>query len=129
MTDAELVAAFESTELPAEQFSHEVHVRVAWWCLRQAPLPEALARFSAALKRFAAAKGAAGKYLETMTVAYMLVISERLDGAAGLSWEQFAAQNPDLLARRPSVLAVYYSDGLLASAEAKRSFRMPDRVP
>ena len=52
MTDEELIAAFESTALPAEQFSHATHVRVAWWYLRQSPLPTALGRFTAALRRF-----------------------------------------------------------------------------
>lgn len=127
MTDEQLVALFESTELPADHFTHGNHVRVAWWYLRHAPLPEALARFSAALQRFAAAKGAHGKYHETITVAYVLVIAERLDGARGLSWTEFAAANPDLLARHPSVLASYYSDALLASDRARRAFVMPDR--
>ena len=128
MTDEELVAAFESTKLPAEQFSHEAHVRVAWCYLRHAPLPQALAHFSAALQRFADAKGAHGKYHETVTVAYMLVIADRLDGARDLPWTEFAAANPDLLARRPSVLATYYSEALLSSDRARRAFVMPDRL-
>lgn len=128
MTDEELIAAFEMTELPAERFSHDAHVRVAWWYLQHSPLPEAIARFSAALKRFADAKNAHGKYHETITVAYMLVIAERLDGARELSWTEFAAANPDLLARHPSVLAAYYSDALLSSDRARRAFVMPDQV-
>jgi hypothetical protein len=75
MQDDELVRAFESAELPAEQFSHAAHVRVAWCYLRRAPLPEALARFIASLQRFAAAHGASGKYHETVTVAYVLLIA------------------------------------------------------
>jgi hypothetical protein len=129
MTDEELIAAFESTELPAEQFSHATHVRVAWWYLCHSPLPDALARFSQALRRFAESKGVPGKYHETITVAYMLLIAERLDGARELSWPQFAAANPDLLVRQPSVLARYYSDARLASDRARRVFVMPDRLP
>ena len=58
MTDDELIAAFETTELPAEQFSHEAHVLVAWWYLRTTALPEALKRSSTALRRFANSAGA-----------------------------------------------------------------------
>jgi hypothetical protein len=128
MTDDELIAAFESTELPADQFSHGAHVRVAWWYLRTSPLPEALTRFSQALKRFAASKGAPGKYHETITVAYMLLIAERLDRAGQLTWPEFAAANPDLLTRHPSVLATYYSEAILASDRARQVFVMPDRL-
>jgi hypothetical protein len=128
MTDEAFVQAFETATLPAREFSHAAHVRAAWWYLRQAPLPEALSRFSAALRRFAAANGASGKYHETITVAYMLIIAERLDDANEASWGDFAARNPDLLMRSPSVLAAYYSDALLASDRARRAFVMPDRV-
>ena len=129
MTDEQLVAAFEATELPGEQFTHSNHVRVAWWYLRHAPLPEALLRFSTALRRFAAAKGASGKYHETITVAYMLIIAGRVADHAPSSWDQFAAANPDLLTRTPSPLAVFYRDETLASERARRTFVMPDRLP
>ena len=128
MTDEQLVAAFESTELPGDQFSHANHVRVAWCYLREATLPEALLRFSTALRRFAEAKGAPGKYHETITVAYMLIIAERLASHPNWSWDQFAAANPDLLARSPSPLAVFYTPETLMSERARRRFVMPDRL-
>ena len=128
MTDEQLVAAFESTELPRDQFTHTNHVRVAWWYLRQASLPEALHRFSTALRRFAEAKGAPGKYHETITVAYMLIIAERLAGGPHWSWNQFAAENPDLLVRSPSPLAVFYTSETLISERARHTFVMPDRI-
>ena len=127
MTDDELVAAFESTELPGEQFTHAAHVRVAWWYLTHTSLPGALLRFATALQRFANAKGAAGKYHETITVAYMLILAERLHDAAGLPWVEFAAANPDLFAT-PSVLGKYYRPETLASDRARRSFVMPDAL-
>jgi hypothetical protein len=127
MTDEQLVAAFESTDLPGDQFTHVNHVRVAWCYLRQAPLPQALLRFSTALRRFAEAKGASGKYHETITVAYMLIIAERLADYPNWSWDQFAAANPDLLVRTPSPLSTFYSDETLASERARRTFVMPDR--
>ena len=127
MSDEELIRAFESTELPAGQFTHAAHVRAGWWYLRHAPLPEALDRFITALRRYATSLGAVEKYHETITVAFMLLIAERLDGAAHLPWPEFAERNPDLLARTPSVLATYYSDAVLSSERAKRSFVMPDR--
>lgn len=128
MTDEELVRAFESTELPAAEFSHRAHVRVAWWYLRHAPLPDALARFITALKRFAIANAVPGLYHETITVAWMLLLAERLDGGSrDLAWHEFEAQHPELFAQ-PSILSRYYTDETLQSERARRVFVMPDRV-
>jgi len=123
MTDDELVAAFESTAL--DDFPHASHVRVAWCYLRRDPILVALPRFRAALQRFAAAKGQPGRYHETITVAYMLLILERLADAPAGSWEAFAARHPDLLAT-PSILSRYYADEVLASPQAREVFVLPD---
>ena len=126
MTDEALVSAFESTELSGDEFSHTEHVRVAWWYLQRAPLPEALLRFSTALQRFAAAKGAVGKYHETVTVAWMLILADRLSASCELSWAEFAAANPDLFGR-PSPVDLLYRPETLASDRARRGFVLPDR--
>jgi hypothetical protein len=128
VTDAALVRLFEHGEAPPEGFHHQHHVRVAWWYLRQSPLHEALGRFSAALRGFAVARGKPDLYHETITVAFVLIINERLHGApADETWEAFAARNPDLLAWAPSVLDRFYTPETLASDRARRVFVMPDR--
>lgn len=126
MSDEDLVRGFEAAELPAGEFTHAAHVRIAWWYLRHTSLPDALVRFTAALKRYAASLGAADKYHETITVAYMLLIAEGLAGAAHLTWPEFAGRNPDLLCRTPSVLSTYYGDALLFSKRSSRA-RVPAR--
>jgi hypothetical protein len=123
MTDEELLRAFETGEL--EDFPHELHVRVAWCYLQRAPILDALASFRRSLQRFAAGKGKADRYHETITIAYMLIIAERLAASRGLSWPEFAACHPDLLQRQPSVLARYYSDEVIASARARDVFVLP----
>jgi hypothetical protein len=125
LSDEALVAAFESTELPAERFTHAAHVRVAWYYLRSISVLEAIVRFADGIRRFANSKGAATKYHETITIAYLLIIHERLDGARTLAWSDFAGRNPDLFGR--SLLSRYYSDGLLGSERAREVFVMPDR--
>ena len=104
MTDEELMRDFEAGQAPDGGFHHEQHVRVAWNYLKAHPLPEALARFCSALKGFAQSQGAPGLYHETITVAFVLLINERLADEAQASWDAFAAVNPDLLAWKPSVL-------------------------
>lgn len=129
MTDDELVQAFEAATLPADQFPHAAHVRVAWWYLQRYPMGEALARFTAALKRFAARHGATGLYHETITVMYVLLIAERLAASRDLSWPEFSIAYPELLARRPSILDSYYDEATLKSPRAREGFVMPVRIP
>lgn len=129
MTDESLVEYFESGREPPGGFHHREHVRVAWFYLRNAPLPVALERFRTGLRRFAEMQGAVGKYHETMTTAYVLLIQDRLQQAPGLAWEEFAKCHADLLAWRPSILDRYYRPGTLASAEAQRTFVEPDAEP
>jgi hypothetical protein len=128
MDDERLVEMFEAGEVPPEGFHHREHVRVAWWYLRASTLPDALQRFSSALRHFALRQGKPDLYHETITTAYVLLINERLDDGRDLTWEEFARRNADLLTWRPSALARYYTDEMLTSARAKRTFVMPDRV-
>ncbi len=129
MDDEALVRAFEAGEEPAGGFHHAQHVHVAWWYLREHPLPEAMKRFSESLRRFATAQGKPTLYHETVTVAFLLIISERLaDGDGDGSWDAFVARNPDLFAWKPSVLDRYYRPETLWSERARASFVMPDRL-
>ena len=128
MTDEAVVAAFEAGQEPPGGFHHREHVRVAWYYLRQQALPDALVRFSNALRAFATAQGKPGLYHETITTAYVLLINERLDDRAReLSWNDFAALNPDLFGWKPSILDRYYRPETLKSDKARRTFVMPDR--
>lgn len=122
-----LLERFVDTSLPAAEFHHEQHVEVAWRFVRDHGMPQALAEFTAAIKRFADAKGATGLYHQTITWAFLLLIAERQARCEADSWEAFAAANPDLLAWRPSVLERYYSSEVLTSDLARRVFIFPDR--
>ena len=73
----ELFDRFVDTSLPADQFHHQQHVHVAWLFVQQYGMPDALGEFTAAIKRFADAKGATGLYHETITWAFLLLIAER----------------------------------------------------
>lgn len=125
-SDAELLEGFVTTALPADQFHHEQHVRVAWLFVRDHGMPAALGEFTGAIKRFAEAKGAHGLYHETITWAFVLIIAERIARKPADTWAAFAADNADLLSWKPSILERYYSKELLGSALARATFVMPD---
>ena len=83
--------------------------------------------FIANLKRFAAAQGKPERYHETISLAYLLLIHDRIvTRGRGATWSDFAEANPDLLAWQPSILDRYYSRDLLDSDLARRTFVGPD---
>lgn len=129
LTETELFARFVDTTLPAAEFHHEQHVHVAWMFVRRYGMPQALAEFTTAIKRFAAAKGAHSLYHETITWAFLLLIAERQARTPANTWEAFAAANRDLLSWKPSVLERYYAKDVLQSELARRVFVMPTRSP
>src|SRR6266478_4149650 len=128
MTDEELITQFESGSVPAAEFHHADHVRVAFAYVSRYPLLQALERFSTALRRFAASQGKPNLDNETITWAYLFLIHERISRTAERqTWEQFATENPDLLTWKDGVLKRYYAEETLQSDLAKRVFVLPDR--
>ncbi len=124
--DEEFVRALEARTLPAAQFKHAAHVRAAWWYLHRYPIGEAIDRFRATLRAYADSLGASAKYHETITVAWLLLIAERLDAdARALTWREFADRYPELFGTPPLVTR-YYTDATLTSSRARTSFVMPD---
>ena len=128
MNNREFVAAVENCAIPCGDFHHADHVRLAWLYLREYPVLEAIERFSRSLRRLATHCGASGKYHETITWAYLLLIHERVqrEDAPG-DWEAFRAANADLFDWKRSILERYYVPQTLHSDLARRIFVLPDR--
>jgi hypothetical protein len=128
MTDAELIASLEDGSLPESEFRHRNHVRAAYTYLRNASFTEAIDRMSQALRRYAALHGKAHLYHETITIAFLALINERIErSGAGGSWEGFAAANTDLLDKR--LLSHYYRSETLQSPIARKVFVMGEFSP
>ncbi len=128
MTGDELISQFERGETPPASFHHADHVRLAFEYLQRYPALEALGRFSEALRSYARLQGKTGLYHETITWAYLLLIRERLARAGGRQgWDEFAAQNPDLLAWKDGILQRFYRRETLDSDLARRAFVFPDQ--
>ena len=129
MEDQEFIRRFEDGTLPDEGFHHREHVRAVWLYLRRYPVIETLGRFSAALRRFAEARGKPNLYHETITCAYVFLIHERVArNDQEQSWPEFAEANPDLFNWKNSILKSYYTDETLRSDFARKIFVLPDRV-
>lgn len=127
VTNRELVHHFETDTLPGE-FHHADHVHMVYSYLSEMPLLEALNRFSAALKRYATARGKSQLYHETITHAYFFLIRERMARTASAGWEEFARCNPDLLLWKGGILSRYYEESTLQSDLARSIFIFPDKI-
>ena len=132
MTCDELVATLEDCTLPAAAFDHRAHVQVGFAYLQRYGYAGALGAMANALRGFAAHHGKAGLYHETITVAFLALIHERMaedlfaDGGSdphALDWESFAARHPDLF--DGALLARYYSKETLRTDLARRCFVLP----
>jgi hypothetical protein len=128
VSNEELIRRFEDDAFPEDSFHHADHVRLAFAYLCQYPALRALEKFSTALKRFAAARGKAQLYNETITCAYLFLIRERMARCEGADWEEFARRNPELLVWKNGLLDRYYREATLKSDIARRVFVLPDRI-
>jgi hypothetical protein len=132
MTNHEFIRGFESATLPPDSFHHADHVHLAFAYLSQYSPLEALDKFSAALKRYATARGKSQLYHETITHAYLFLIRERMARASDLNspalgWDEFARRNSDLLVWKNGVLTRYYHEATLQSDLARTVFLFPDK--
>ncbi|MBL8687888.1 MAG: hypothetical protein JNL04_02265 [Rhodospirillaceae bacterium] len=127
MTDEEFLAALEDTSLPDSDFRHPDHLRAAYLYLRRDGFTQAVANMSAALRGFAASRGKAERYHETVTIAFLALINERLasSGDPG-SFDAFIARHPEIAER--DLLSRYYRPETLASENARRSFVLEPRA-
>ena len=121
------VDSFERGEIDPEAFDHEAHVHVAWLYLERYPLPVALERFDAALRRLTVKLGIPGKYHATITWFFLLLIGERRAADPGADWSRFRRRNRDLF-EDGGLLRRYYRGETLASDCARQSFVLPDRL-
>ncbi len=127
MTNAQLIQAFETDAFPGE-FHHADHIHLAFAYLSEYPALEALERFCAALKRFAAARGQSKRYHETITYSLFFLIHERMARCPASNWDEFESRNPDLFHWKDGVLSRYYEQSTLDSDLARSVFVLPDKL-
>ncbi len=121
MTDAEFLHAFEDATL--EPFHHCDHLRVTYLYLRQFGEAGTRERLGPAILRYATAKGAAGKYHETITLAWIRLVAAALENN---DFDAMLSAHPELLDKR--LLDRYYSTAALQSPEARERWVEPDKT-
>jgi hypothetical protein len=122
------IESLESAAIDAEAFDHEAHIYVGWLYLERYPLTEAIEQFTNALRRLTRKLGASGKYHETISWFYLLLIEERRSVSTPNDWFAFRGANNDLFCRDDNIIERYYSKELISSDRARQSFVLPDRL-
>ncbi|MEO8549550.1 MAG: hypothetical protein ABI678_06240 [Kofleriaceae bacterium] len=129
LDDAAFLARFERLEIPARDFGHREHLRLAFVMLRDADFGEGAVRFRAAFRRFTEAFGVTAKYHETLTWAYLALVAQCIDERVYASSLALLADRPDLLDHQAGLLARHYDvAAITASPLARRVFVLPARV-
>src|SRR5471032_1132 len=89
--------AFLHGEIAGADFRHADHVRMGFEILRRHDFLDAARAYSEALKDMATRAGNPGAYHETITLAFLALIAERMAAHDFATFETFAKANADLL--------------------------------
>ena len=124
MTDDDFADAFEAGAIAPPDFDHRAHLRAAFCLLRRAPFLEACIRMRDGLVALAKRAGKPGLYHETITIAFMSLVMQRVAAEPAVAWPDFIAAHPELADR--ALLARLYRRETLDSPAARAYFVLPD---
>ncbi|QDV35569.1 hypothetical protein [Tautonia plasticadhaerens] len=131
-TDAEieaLVRSFEELTLPRARWTHRAHLVAALWYLRRYPREDATRRIREGIKAFNARHGVGSGYHETVTLAWVAVVARFLtEHDRGQPLPTLTAALLEACGGKDHLL-VYYTEGVLMSEEARRTWVPPDLRP
>jgi hypothetical protein len=122
--DCEQLGRFMRGELDAAGFPHREHVRMAFAMLQRYDFAESVLHYSRALRTMTARAGKPEAFHQTVTVAFLSLIAERLEDGEWRDFAAFARDNPDLLDK--GSVARRYRPERLASERARRTFLLPE---
>lgn len=128
-TDAELLKKLKDGSLPALDFTHEAHVRLVWILRRKKFDKLVFYEVSNIIKNYAQSIGEGQIYHETLTFAAVMIITDRIRASKAQDFFGFIEDNLDLILEFKKLVSVHYSDELINSENARRTFVEPDKLP
>jgi hypothetical protein len=117
------LARFLRGEITAADFPHREHVRMAFEMLRRYDFAESVWLFSKALRMIAAKADKPQAFNQTVTIAFLSLIAERMEQGRACDFAVFARDNPEVFDKE--VLARWYTHGQLAADITRRVFVLP----
>ena len=126
--DETFIAAFESCRYPPGRFRHLDHVRLAWLYTRRLSPEAAEDRMAHSIRRFAQSIGHEEKFHATITTAWIRLVALANAATPGIEdFDGFVSQHPWLAEK--STIHLFYSQTLLAIAQARQAWVEPDIRP
>ncbi len=131
-TDDELWSAFQGASLPAADWTHHGHLRIAWMYCRKHTVDEAHILMRVGIIRLNATHGLVETptrgYHETMSRVWLVLVAAAIRKTPDLDTSAafLALHGEDLVTVAP---LRHYSRDLLLSARARAMFVAPDLVP
>jgi hypothetical protein len=104
--DDEDLERFIRGEIEAAAFPHREHLRMGFEMLRRYDFATSAFQYSKALKMMVAKVGKPQAFHQTVTIAYLALIAERIESGNWADFEAVAGANLDLF--DPSVLRRWY---------------------
>lgn len=125
--DLAFAADFAVAAVPAEQFNHRAHLRLAYVYLCAEPIDAAAERMKAALLAYLDhLQIDPGKFHQTMTRAWVLAVRHFMDRSPPCAdFDAFIAASPELLDTQ--IMLSHYSAQTLFSDRARSEFVAPDK--
>ena len=115
---------FVRGEVNAAAFPHREHVRMGFEMLRRHDFAETVFRYSAAVRAMVARVGKPEAFHQTVTIAFLALIAERLASGEYADFEAFVRAHGELLDK--GVLGRWYPVGRLSMEVARRTFVLPE---
>ena len=105
-------------------FGHREHLELAWTYLGRYDIETARRVMASAIRHVAELHGAPNRYHDTITISWVHLVAVHRRGTEASSFDEFIAENPDLLDRH--LLERHYSLELLASEDARSRWTEPN---
>lgn len=115
---------FVRGEVDAAAFPHREHVRMGFEMLRRHDFAETVFHYSAAVRAMAVRVGKPRAFHQTVTIAFLALIAERMESGEYADFDSFARDHVELFDK--SALARWYPSGRLATEAARRTFLLPE---
>lgn len=128
ISDEAFEQLFESCSMPAEDFTHEAHLRLAWIHISKYGIDTAVENIKTQLKAYTASLGAADKYNETLTIAAIHAVHHFRKKSSSDGFDAFIKEFPALKNNLKGLLEQHYGFSIF-SEEAKMKFLLPDLLP
>jgi hypothetical protein len=123
MSDGDFLAAIESCSYPMSDFHHAEHLRLGWLLLAKTDLASASTHAARTIQRLAQRHGKAARYHETLTQAWMRLLSSHDEQ----DFCDFLARHGDRAS--PDLPFRYWRRETLSSDYARSYWVEPDLEP